>query len=129
MTPPNSEPMPRCKTSPHCSHNNTNGRDLDKPCSISYPSHPDKGEEWRKKLDDTFPAGIYSLGQMMKLYEIIQELLEKERQAENARIRQIIEGRKVDLKDPRKSPASELKFQELLHRNDFLTDLLSKIKI
>lgn len=36
MTNPQSEV--KCKTSPHCSHN-TNGRDLDKPCSVEFP-HP-----------------------------------------------------------------------------------------
>jgi len=32
-----SEVEPRCKTSPDCSHN-TNGRDLDKPCSVEFPT-------------------------------------------------------------------------------------------
>ncbi len=40
----------KCKSSPDCSHN-TNGRDMDKPCSIEFPlQRPDTGEEWEEKI-------------------------------------------------------------------------------
>lgn len=52
-------PKEKCKTSPHCSHN-TNGRDLDKPCSIEFPTHslnkkvkPEGVGEWNMKSNGT----------------------------------------------------------------------------
>jgi hypothetical protein len=45
-------PTARCKTSPLCSHN-TNGRDLDKPCSIEVPTHnTERTDEQNKAILD-----------------------------------------------------------------------------
>lgn len=48
MNTPDTENM--CKTSPHCSHN-TNGRSLDKPCSIRFTTPDTEWESFEKYLE------------------------------------------------------------------------------
>lgn len=46
----NSGAEEKCKSSPYCSHN-TNGRDLDKPCSIELKPLP---ASWEKEFDELY---------------------------------------------------------------------------
>lgn len=59
-----------CKTSPDCSHN-TNGRDLDKPCSVS----PTKPSGWELDWDNTIDRFLVTEPSKKVVKDFIRSLL------------------------------------------------------
>lgn len=53
---PTTDTAEKCKSSPHCSHN-TNGRDLNKPCSVSIPNTDTS--DWEKDFEMARPDATW----------------------------------------------------------------------
>lgn len=78
-TPSVQEKKPRCLSSPLCSHN-TNGRDLDKPCSIAAPLPHTDPKEMTTELSVAILADIYRRKGIEGIGSFISKLLADERE-------------------------------------------------